>query len=713
MIKYTNQMKTQKFNIIKKRKGRKKKTIKRCTDILTFDIEVTSAWITDKGKIIGYKPNKDVDYWNDKVKLSLPYIWQFSFNDTVYYGRNIYDFKKVLDDLPDDVEFLIFVHNLGYEWQTALINLFTPDKLFARTPHDPMYATFKEHPNIEFRCSYILTNMSLATWGKQLGIEKLTGDLDYTKLRTPLTKLTKKEMGYCERDCVVVYEGIKNHLKQYKNVWNIPLTSTSKVRRPFKNLVTSDADYMRKIKKLIPADIEEYERWRRVFAGGYTHCNRKYLNKTVDDIIYHVDIASSYPFILAAYKFPYGRWTYEGRTLPDQERFESRAYIVKIRLTGVRCKTWNTYISSSKCIDPHRIISDNGRVLVADELTIYLTEFDYDIVMRTYDFDNIESLGCWHCKKQYLPKIYIDFVLQQYERKSSYKGYPAGSPEADMYGISKAWLNSLYGMAVSNVVQSDVVYDPELGWYIEPLTADRVNYKFEKMRRWFDKSYFLHYAAGCWVTSAARHRLWQCILRTDEHGNMDNDLIYTDTDSLFYLNRHDWSWFNDDATNRLKKMCDAKGIDFERTRPRDKDGKPHPLGVLEYEQSCDRFRSLGAKKYCEERDGKLYMTISGVNKSAVSALNGNIENFKDGFIFDKDHPDVHKSEITYLDDMPTVTYPDGFVSDLKHGINMRPTGYQLSVPTIYGNMEKVLQAYLNPSEQMYIRKRGVIVNATN
>ena len=117
-------------------------------------------------------------------------------------------------------------------------------------------------------------------------------------------------------------------------------------------------------------------------------------------------------------------------------------------------------------------------------------------------------------------------------------------------------------MAVSNIVQSDVTFDPEAGWNIEPLTVDKVEYKFEKMRRWFDKSYFLHYAAGCWVTAAARHRLWQCIRK------IDNDLVYTDTDSLFYLNDHNWDWFNDDATRRLQEMCEARDIDFERTRPR-------------------------------------------------------------------------------------------------------------------------------------------------
>ena len=76
-------MKHQKLNIVKKREGRAKKLKKRCIDILTFDIEVTSAWRTPSGKMIGYKPGKSSEYWNSLEKFSLPYIWQFSFNDTV------------------------------------------------------------------------------------------------------------------------------------------------------------------------------------------------------------------------------------------------------------------------------------------------------------------------------------------------------------------------------------------------------------------------------------------------------------------------------------------------------------------------------------------------------------------------------------------------------------------------------------------------------
>ena len=44
---------------------------------------------------------------------------------------------------------------------------------------------------------------------------------------------------------------------------------------------------------------------------------------------------------------------------------------------------------------------------------------------------------------------------------------------------------------------------------------------------------------------------------------------------------------------------------------------------------------------------------------------------------------MHKQLCTYLDDMPTVKYPDGFVSTYKHGINLRRTGYLLTLTDDY------------------------------
>ena len=379
MIEYTNQMQTTDLDIEIHRSHHKKKNgkspiTKYCNSIMTFDIEVSSAWL-EHGKVIPYRKGESADYWNNLQPLALCYIWQFSCDGVVYYGRELRDFLKVLDDLPHDVEIIIWVHNLSYEFH-FLTNILTWGSVFARSSHKPIKAKPKEYPNIEFRCTYMLTRLSLATWGEQLGVAKMVGDLDYDKLRTPLTKLTDKELKYCEMDCLVVEAGIKSYLKKYKKQRFIPMTQTGTVRQEVKEILMSDEEYVKKIKRLVPKSSEEYKRLQTVFAGGYTHANRYWSGQTIEGHIEHYDFASSYPTVMVAEKYPMTPWLYLGSEMPNEDSFEDYAYILILKFSQLKSISLNTYIQASK-VNAKNMKLDNGRVISADELTITITEQDY------------------------------------------------------------------------------------------------------------------------------------------------------------------------------------------------------------------------------------------------------------------------------------------------------------------------------------------------
>lgn len=695
MIRYT-QLK-EKYNTHEVIKGRKKKPVLYSDDILTFDIEVTSAWMKD-GKLIPYEPGHDADYWNDCEKYALPYIWQFSFNDHVYYGRDIREFEHVLEDLPKDIQFVIYVHNLAYEF-SFLINFLAPLDVFATAPHKVLKCTFERYENITFKCSYILTNLSLDLWGKQLGFPK-SHELDYRCMRSPNTPLFDFEYDYAERDCLVVYKGIQEHLKIYGHIEDIPLTSTGKVRREFKELVTADPEYMRQVRKLVPESADFYRMLKfKLFQGGYTHGNRRFVGKLIKDIVYHKDIASSYPAVMCAYKFPYTKWAYIGKKIPDPKFYNDRAYIMKLNFKKIECISWNSYITSSKC-NGSGMIYDNGRVLKADELHITITEQDFITICNNYKWEEVESEGTYVSRKKYLPKIFIEFILKLYNEKTMLKGFPAGSPEADRYAISKQYINSLFGMSVTSLFQAKVNFDNG-EWSVEDLTKDYVDAELNKLRMPWNDKYFLSYSVGVWITAYARRRLWQMI------ESIDDDLIYCDTDSIFYVNKHNFDWFDVDITEKLQEMCEHYEIDIERTRPKDTKGKAHPLGVLDDEPIiAEGFKTLGAKKYIEGREGKLFLTVAGINKAAVDCLD-TMEDFREGFIFDKDDPSVHKLEHAYLDNMKPVKWIDNFVSyGIKYGINMRPTGYKLSIPNVIDRLESFINGDIFLNNNYYKRRRG-------
>ena len=699
MILYNHQLKDFKWNIETKRSHHKNKEgvykkYKYLRNIITFDIECSSAWI-ENDKVISYYKGKDADYWNSLEPLALCYIWQCSVDDTVYYGRELSSFTDLLQDLPEDVYIIIWVHNLAYEFQ-FLCNILTWDKVFARLPHKPMKASCKEFPLIQFRCSYMLTRLSLASWGKQLKVYKASGDLDYDVLRTPLTPLTEEELNYCKQDCLVLYAGIKEYVKRYKTQRNIPLTQTGTVRREVKDLLIKNKEYVRYIKKLVPKSTAEYKRLQAVFAGGYTHANQMYSGKTVVDQIKHYDFASSYPAVMFCEKYPMKPWYYNGiNEIPDDKEFEDTAFIFYLEFQKIESISFNTYIQNSKCTGTN-FKKDNGRILSADTLEIYVTEQDWITIRNNYRWKHLNVKRVWRCEKEYLPKPFLQYILELYENKTKLKGV---SGSEDLYMQSKQYINSLFGMMVTALIQADVKYK-DGDWTIKELTAEDVLKKLTRLSDFHDRErrYFLSYSWGCWVTAYARRNLWSCI------ECCDHDVLYCDTDSIFVRGDPDFSWYNDNVTEKIRKSCQINDLDFNRTRPADPDGVIHPLGIFAAEDDCTEFKTLGAKRYVERQAGdvKLHLTVSGINKDAVELLQDNIENFCDGFDFNMDADCVKKRLSVYLDDIPEVTYPDGYHSTYKYGINMRNTGYQLSITDEYKLLIKYMEYSLEDLPEAFI-----------
>lgn len=655
-----------------------------CYDIFTFDIEVSSMWLDEQFNIVQYRPGESEDYWNSLRPVSLCYIWQFGINDKVYYGRYLEEFKDLLDELPE-AELIIWVHNLPYEF-CALVNILKFKKVFAKLPHKPLKATPEEYPYIDFRCSYALTNLSLDNWGKELGFKKMP-PIDYMKVRTPESKLTRTELKYCERDCEVVFRGIKDHLRKYEDVFDIPLTSTGKVRRPVKDLLFKIPGYDKYIKRLVPT-AEHYILLRALFAGGYTHVSRYWAGRLIKGLIEHYDFASSYPACMCAFKYPCGRWTYRTDTyMPKDVTFENYAFIFKLRFKNVRSKTITTYLQRSKC-NCKNATYDNGRIVCADELETVCTEQDWMIIKDHYTWDELYLVDSWYCKKDYLPKKFIKFILSLYNDKTTLKNVTG---KEDIYLIAKQYINACYGMMVSNIIQADVVYTDTGDWFMKSVTMEDLEKKLSGLRNTYrkrDHRYFLSYSWGCWVTAYARRNLFKCI------DMCETDVLYCDTDSIFCIGHHDFTSYNDWITGKLLKMCEHYKLDPDLLAPKDPKGIPHPLGIFDKEDDIEEFKALHAKCYCY-RDAKtheLQLTVAGINKGAVDMLQNDLDNFEHGFCFDKDDKSVKKNLHTYITDQPDITI-DGNTYSYRYGINMRPTSYTIKQSDEYERMLEFIQSF--------------------
>lgn len=238
--------------------------------IYTFDIETTSYYLLHNKVYAGitYK-----DLTQDEKDIVIPqtcmYIWMLGINDKVYYGRTwdeFIEFIELIDKYVPEKK-TIFVHNLAFEFQ-FLKSVFKINNVFARRSHKVIRCELEDY-NIELRCTLNMSNCALEYLPKLYGlpVEKKVGDLDYTKIRTSNTKLTEKEMGYCEYDCLVVYYYILQELESYERIDKIPLTNTGHVRRELKDAVMDDYAYRNKVRRSINVNPHVYNLLVECFAG--------------------------------------------------------------------------------------------------------------------------------------------------------------------------------------------------------------------------------------------------------------------------------------------------------------------------------------------------------------------------------------------------------------------------------------------------------------
>ncbi len=612
--------------------------------IYTFDIETTSYLILD-GKVIPaikYLELTEEEQIRAEYR-SFMYIWQFGINDTIYYGRTWEELRAFLIrlDYYNSAKKIVFIHNLAFEFQ-YLKSVFRFKNVIARKKHKVMRCEMEDY-NIELHCSYMMSNCALKLLPKvfMLPVEKKVGDLDYTLMRTPATELTEKELGYCEYDCLVVYEYIKRELETYGRVDKIPITSTGHVRRELKERISKDWDYKNKVKKSININPHIYNLLQDAFAGGYTHANYIYANEILKNIE-SWDFTSSYPYILVSHQFPSTEFR-ECNIKSASQMLKRFAYIIVVEFTNIKSKYFNNFISASKCKNIYNAVYDNGRIIQAEKITMTLTDIDFYFLLDTYKYDSYEIKESYYSVYDYLPKQFIEFVLEKYVNKTAYKNVEGMEVE---YAKEKNKFNALYGMSVTNMIRDEVIYDNEKDWYERVLENKEILEKLNEEK----KKAFLSFAYGVWVTAYARSNLLKNVIQ------LDDKIVYCDTDSMKLKEGYDKSViekYNNFVIKKLKHVSKILDIQFERFSPKDSKGERHTLGVFDNDGKYEEFITQGAKKYAytkwidkkklkddmnvqEVKGDKvkvLEITVAGVPKTGALGLK-NLSEFKDDFVFD-------------------------------------------------------------------------------
>ena len=695
--------------------------MKYCTEFTTDylnSLEVTEIKTNKKVTYLNIESGFDIEttsttYQGEKVAFM--YVWQMGLgvNNPIFYGRTWDEFIEVLEllqqhfNLNEDRRLIMYVHNLGYEFQ-FMRKYFNWLNVFAVDERKPVKALCDL--GIEFRDSYILSGQSLATTAKNLTkhkVKKLVGDLDYSLIRHHTTPLTKQELAYCENDIQIILAYIDEQIEQYGDINKIPLTNTGRVRKYVKdNCYHTSSNHSKSsigkfnryknIMRDLTLTPENYAQLKRSFMGGFTHSN-PYKTGMVLENVGSIDLTSSYPSVMLADQFPMSR--------PKQVKVNSVSELMELAKTKcvvfdikfINIKNtlgYESYISENKCRNLKGATLANGRVVDADELTMTITEIDFQIISKVYKWEKVAIQNVNAFEKGYLPKPIIESILDLYEKKTTLKGVEGEEVE---YLLSKGMLNSVYGMCVTDVVKDNSIYSEE--WEVEKVNIT------EKIEEYNSSSNrFLYYAWGIYVTAYARRNLWTGIL------SVGNDYVYSDTDSIKCLNfsKHQGyvEQYNQNIQLKLELMCKHYNIDVARLTPKTIEGVEKPLGVWEFEGNYDRFKTLGAKRYLVQEGDKYTLTVAGLSKQNGIEYIKSVCNNDSDLIFEMFNDDLYipsdktgKMTHTYIDTEYDIVVTDYLGNtehvNVKSGVHLEPCDFTLSISDQFNRfLEQLANGYI-------------------
>ena len=632
----------------------------------------------------------DIEATNDKAtKAAYMYVWQMYLNGCIYIGRTWEEFFELLDDIKyyyktsPKRKLYIFIHNMAYEMAFLLPRLLAAEKLkkvFAKEKHKPIEVVLNS--GIVFRDTLAITNMSLANLAKNYTkTQKLTGELDYNVPRNSHTKLTTEEMHYCVNDVQILGEYADQlHAEYTMNMQKIPLTSTGIVRAYIKREIKNGRYYTGHIPNLYPPTVKEYNytmRW--LFRGGYTHAQTQICGEIYNNVT-SWDLTSAYPAVMLQKAYPATPFIKTETPLSDIEN--GKAVIFTVEFKNIVAVTPHTIESKHKCIDYQNAIFENGRLYSADKLIVMLTEIDYKIYQQFYKWDgDIKILYAKSAYKKPLPDYLTQAIAFFYRRKSELKKQlKTNSTEAlkKEYLKIKGMLNSCYGMCVSRLNTTDILYNDDGKWEeVEGKPYDEII-----------KKQFLSPYWGIYVTAYCRERILTAFKMIGANA------LYGDTDSVKVLGDYSdiFNNINSEIMEINRKICTRLKLDYNLYRD---------IGTFDNEGTYTQFKTYGAKRYVYTHNNETTAVIAGLPSAVVDEF---IENhgqaalydfFENGMLFENCGKNAHH----YADYSETII----------NGEKMTEYGSCYIFPVDFSmKIDSIFLALIN--ERQEIREQGVTNN---
>ena len=344
--------------------------------------------------------------------------------------------------------------------------------------------------------------------------------------------------------------------------------------------------------------------------GGMCWANPAYLNQEFVNC-FHIDYTSQYPYLLATQKFPVsaGYKVY----LSSRKHLErlirtGNAVIFKAIFKNIEISQDIAWLKPEHATGEY--LDSNGKLVFAEECSVFISSETWKRLERSYKYEDVIFCYAWCYKLGRLKPEYVNLLLDDYAKKTEFKGVPEKQAE---YFESKIMINNQAGAFQMCPVPD--IPKPERKKYSfraaelqEKLDKgyNRVNFKQssgEGGRYW-------HFPQGLWLTELG----FCCVL--DILLDNPDKALYCDTDGIVLKEAIDISPLNRQITMETLQAAYELNIPKSKFVPYTaqivgKRREAKPLGQIEAD-TYSRFKMLGQKRYIYEQGGVIQLSHSGV-----------------------------------------------------------------------------------------------------
>lgn len=646
----------------------------------------------------------DIETTKVNDTLTFMYGWQFGLDNIVIWGDTFEEVIILFDFLKEKLQYkksqrlLVFVANLGYEWQ-FIRKYLNVTKAFLKEKREP----------IEIEHNDFIILKECLSWGGSLNklaqdytdLIKLKGDLDYSIYRESYYDFTQEsEWQYIDFDVLTLTHFAIWYYDTFSDGYNMtkPITIQSSIRNTFYQNA-KDTQELLDVQKCFFSDYNDYKmlmKW--VYRGGFVHANRYFIGEeiTADKYpsLWSYDFTSSYPSVMCSEKFPY-----KFNKVLDKNKYninyvlganlEDNAYIGHFVFYNLESTTSQTIESTSKTVNgvtekTNNTKIDNGRIESTPICEVWLTDQDILTYNEFYKWSSCICLDLWSSKKKYLPKYIINELIKKYFAKDYNKKHDLP------YAQEKAILNSLYGVCVAKLPIGEITLDSE-----NNTICNTDNISIEEYEQLFKDTYEKDISNekktllpqwGVYVSAYARRNLLSTVYKLESTGN---PVIYCDTDSIKFLDYNNGlsiiEEYNKIQELKIKAFCKRNNADFKIF---------YDLGAFdcEYKDGIIGFKTLGAKRYLHvyDKSGKRHYTctVAGLPKNDYirrykpqhdDNYKEYLHPFEDGLEIEK----TSKLTSTYTDELQSFTDRQGNVRFVPSCITLNDCSFKLGLNGVW------------------------------